>query len=226
MKSPKKEAGARPAAPRLGTVRAADADALGRHADDWTERSVERCTVGPLAAAHAVWHDCLFRGVVFSECKLHGAQLSDIRFEGCDLSNARSPRCGAQPRGVRRLQTAGRRADRRNAQPRACRTLQRPLPQPLGQPPAAGAVRRVRSDRGGVQRLPASTARGSTGRCSAAPNSRTRRCAGSTCDKRSWAICGSGIDDLRGAIVAPMQALDLLPLLGVVVRTQSAEESD
>lgn len=34
------------------------------------------------------------------------------------------------------------------------------------------------------------------------------------------------IDDLRGAIVAPMQALDLLPLLGVVVRTQSAEESD
>ena len=88
MKSPKKEAGARPAAPRLGALRAAHADALGRHADDWTEQSVERCTVGPLAAAHAVWHDCLFRGVVFSECKLHGAQLSDIRFEGCDLSNA------------------------------------------------------------------------------------------------------------------------------------------
>ena len=34
------------------------------------------------------------------------------------------------------------------------------------------------------------------------------------------------VDDLRGAIVAPSQALDLLPLLGVVVRTQTAEETE
>lgn len=34
------------------------------------------------------------------------------------------------------------------------------------------------------------------------------------------------VDDLWGAIVAPSQALDLLPLLGVVVRTQTAEETE
>ena len=34
------------------------------------------------------------------------------------------------------------------------------------------------------------------------------------------------VDDLRGAVVAPMQALDLLPLLGVVVRSETAEETE
>ena len=64
-----------------------DAGILSQQADDWTDRSVERGTVGPLAAEHALWHNCLFRNVTFTDCRLHGAQLSDIRFEGCDLSN-------------------------------------------------------------------------------------------------------------------------------------------
>ena len=64
-----------------------DAGILSQQADDWTDRSVERGTVGPLAAEHALWHNCLFRNVTFTDCRLHSAQLSDIRFEGCDLSN-------------------------------------------------------------------------------------------------------------------------------------------
>ena len=44
-----------------------DAGILSQQADDWTDRSVERGTVGPLAAEHALWHNCLFRNVTFTE---------------------------------------------------------------------------------------------------------------------------------------------------------------
>ena len=87
MKPTKKKTVACPAALRLEAMLPVDAGILSQQADDWTDRSVERGTVGPLAAEHALWHNCLFRNVTFTDCRLHGAQLSDIRFEGCDLSN-------------------------------------------------------------------------------------------------------------------------------------------
>ena len=87
MKPTKKKTVACPAALRLEAMLPVDAGILSQQADDWTDRSVERGTVGPLAAEHALWHNCLFRNVTFTDCRLHSAQLSDIRFEGCDLSN-------------------------------------------------------------------------------------------------------------------------------------------
>ena len=87
MKPAKKKTVACPAALRLEAMLPVDAGILSQQADDWTDRSVERGTVGPLAAEHALWHNCLFRNVTFTDCRLHGTQLSDIRFEGCDLSN-------------------------------------------------------------------------------------------------------------------------------------------
>ena len=80
MKPTKKKTVACPAALRLEAMLPFDAGILSQQADDWTDRSVERGTVGPLAAEHALWHNCLFRNVTFTDCRLHSAQLSDIRF--------------------------------------------------------------------------------------------------------------------------------------------------
>ena len=54
MKPTKKKTVACPAALRLEAMLPVDAGILSQQADDWTDRSVERGTVGPLAAEHAL----------------------------------------------------------------------------------------------------------------------------------------------------------------------------
>lgn len=167
-----------------------DAGILSQQADDWTDRSVERGTVGPLAAEHALWHNCLFRNVTFTDCRLHGAQLSDIRFEGCDLSNL-----ALDDAALNRVEFVG------------CKLLGAALPD--------ATLNHVRLERCNGRYLnlsgsrlrqvrftecdlteavlrsvqPSTASPSRAARC-AAPSFRIRRCAASTSGSRSSATCG------------------------------------
>lgn len=154
MKPTKKKTVACPAALRLEAMLPVDAGILSQQADDWTDRSVERGTVGPLGRRARS-----LAQLPLPQRDLHRLPAAQRTIERHPFRRVRSlepraGRCGAQPRGVRRLQTAGRRPARRHAQPRTAGTLQRPLPQPVGQPPAAGTLHGVRPDGSGAERLP------------------------------------------------------------------------
>ena len=225
MKPAKKKTAACPAALRLEAMLPVDAGILSQQADDWTDRSVERGTVGPLAAEHALWHNCLFRNVTFTDCRLHGAQLSDIRFEGCDLSNL-----ALDGAALNRVEFVG------------CKLLGAALPD--------ATLNHVRLGRCNGRYLNLSGSRLRQVRFTecdlteaALNDCRLDGVAFEGCTLRSTEFSHTPlrgidlrqsqlgdlrltVDDLRGAIVAPSQALDLLPLLGVVVRTQTAEETE
>ena len=226
MKPAKKKTAACPAALRLEAMLPVDAGILSQQADDWTDRSVERGTVGPLAAEHALWHNCLFRNVTFTDCRLHGAQLSDIRFEGCDLSNL-----ALDGAALNRVEFVG------------CKLLGAALPD--------ATLNHVRLGRCNGRYLNLSGSRLRQVRFTecdlteaALNDCRLDGVAFEGCTLRRSGVCENSVlrgidlrqsqlgdlrltvDDLRGAIVAPSQALDLLPLLGVVVRTQTAEETE
>lgn len=49
--------------------------------------SLSRCTVAGLKQPYLSMNNCTFHHVLFSECELKWAQLTDVRFENCDLSN-------------------------------------------------------------------------------------------------------------------------------------------
>ena len=225
MKPAKKKTAACPAALRLEAMLPVDAGILSQQADDWTDRSVERGTVGPLAAEHALWHNCLFRNVTFTDCRLHSAQLSDIRFEGCDLSNL-----ALDGAALNRVEFVG------------CKLLGAALPD--------ATLNHVRLERCNGRYLNLSGSRLRQVRFTecdlteaALNDCRLDGVAFEGCTLRSTEFSHTPlrgidlrqsqlgdlrltVDDLRGAIVAPSQALDLLPLLGVVVRTQTAEETE
>lgn len=190
MKPAKKKTAACPAALRLEAMLPVDAGILSQQADDWTDRSVERGTVGPLAAEHALWHNCLFRNVTFTDCRLHGAQLSDIRFEGCDLSNL-----ALDGAALNRVEFVG------------CKLLGAALPDATlnhvrlgrcngrylnlsGSRLRPGTLHGVRPDGSGAERLPPRRRRPSRAARCAAPSFRIRRCAASTSGSRSSATCG------------------------------------
>ena len=160
MKPTKKKTVACPAALRLEAMLPVDAGILSQQADDWTDRSVERGTVGPLAAEHALWHNCLFRNVTFTDCRLHSAQLSDIRFEGCDLSNL-----ALDGAALNRVEFVG------------CKLLGAALPD--------ATLNHVRLERCNGRYLNLSGSR-----LRQVPSFRIRRCAASTSGSRSSATCG------------------------------------
>ena len=177
MKPTKKKTVACPAALRLEAMLPVDAGILSQQADDWTDRSVERGTVGPLAAEHALWHNCLFRNVTFTDCRLHSAQLSDIRFEGCDLSNL-----ALDGAALNRVEFVG------------CKLLGAALPDAtlnhVRLERCNGRYLNLSGSRLRQVRFTASTASPSRAARCAAPSFRIRRCAASTSGSRSSATCG------------------------------------
>ena len=99
--------------------------------------------------------------------------------------------------------------------------MQRPLPQPVGQDqPAAGGDETVIDFEGFLDGV---AFEGCTLRSTEFSHTPLR---GIDLRQSQLGDLRLTVDDLRGAIVAPSQALDLLPLLGVVVRTQTAEETE
>lgn len=224
MKNDRKRDTGQPVAPHLELLRHTDAVTLLTATEEWCDRAVERETIDSVTARHPLWHNCLFRNVVFAGCRLTGAQLSDIRFEGCDLSNVNFSNAA-----LNRVAFVG------------CKLLGTLLPD--------ATLNDVRMDRCNARYLNLSGGRGrrllfsacdlteavitdcrydnlTVEACSLHGTEFSHTSLRDT-DLRSSHLAGIRLRpiDLQGAIVAPEQALDLLPLLGVEIRTAGTEQN-
>ena len=207
-----------PAAPRLETMRPADADALRQQADDWTDRSMAgadrpACTLPrrvaqlPLSGRRLRRLPAARRTVErhpFRKIALDGAALNRVEFVGCKLLGAALP--DATLNHVRLERCSGRYLNLSGSRLRQVQFEECDLTEAAFNDCSFDGV----------------AFGGSTLRSTEFSHTSLR---GVDLRQSQLSDLRLNIDDLRGAVVAPMQALDLLPLLGVVVRTPTAEES-
>lgn len=175
-----------------------------------------RTTVTKLKRPYLSINNCIFNHVLFSECELKGAQLTDVRFENCDLSN---------------ISFAGTTFYR--VEFISCKLL--------GTNFSETTLNHMRMEECSGRYINLSMSKMRTARFAGCDfrtgsfnDSKLLTAAFDNCelpeadfshtslkgiDLRTNRIAGIqlNIADLRGAIVTPMQAMELLPLLGVVI---------
>lgn len=181
-----------------------------------SDLSFSRTAVTGLKHPYLSINNCTFNHILFSECELKGAQLTDVRFENCDLSNlsfASAVFYRVEFISCKLLGTNFSETTLNHVRMEGCSSQYINL--------AMSKMRTVRFSNcdfrngsfndsklmpaafDGCELLEADFSHTSL----RGIDLRTNRIAGIQLN----------IADLRGAVVTPMQAMELLPLLGVVI---------